>query len=212
VTSGRQRGQGAGSLHSAIASGRQTGVGVARSRRLAPTWLPRSWYASGGCIAQQQAGVTGDAVTRLSAAVRVGSIPHRCKGGLGHVCRWMPFRRALSKEDQAVFDRMFGCATQQLQAEVQLGRPWTFEAVLMAVLLAHEKQLEQVRMRLEAVSMEEHLPAVAGMGSPSRSPLGNGVTGTSVSVLMRASPAAPAGAPRPATADSGRCRRRSTWS
>jgi hypothetical protein len=39
-----------------------------------------------------------------------------------------------------------------------LGRPWTFEAVLMAVLLAHEKLIEQVRMRLEAVSMEEHLP------------------------------------------------------
>ena len=72
--------------------------------------------------------------------------------------RWMPFRRALSKEDQAVFDRMFACATQQLQAEVQLGRPWRFEAVIMAVLLAHEKRIEQVRMRLEAVSAEKHLP------------------------------------------------------
>jgi hypothetical protein len=72
--------------------------------------------------------------------------------------RWMPFRRALSKEDQAAFDRMFACVTQQLQAAVQLGGPWTFEAVLMAVLLAHEKLIEQVRMRLEAVSMEEHLP------------------------------------------------------
>jgi hypothetical protein len=69
----------------------------------------------------------------------------------------MPFRRALSKEDQAVFDRMFACATRQLQAAVQLGRPWTFEAVLMAVLLAHEQRLEQVRMRLEAVSVEKHL-------------------------------------------------------
>jgi hypothetical protein len=38
-------------------------------------------------------------------------------------------RRALSKEDQAAFDRMCACATQPLQAEVQLGRPWTFEAV-----------------------------------------------------------------------------------
>jgi hypothetical protein len=50
---------------------------------------------------------------------------------------------------------MCACATQQLQAEVQLGRPWTFEAVLMAVLSAHEKRLEQVRMRLEAVSSEK---------------------------------------------------------
>jgi hypothetical protein len=70
----------------------------------------------------------------------------------------MPLRRALSKEDQEAFDEIVACATQQLQAEVPLGRPWTFEAVLMAVLLAHEKLIEQVRMRLEAVSMEEHLP------------------------------------------------------
>jgi hypothetical protein len=72
--------------------------------------------------------------------------------------RWMSFRRALSKEDQAAFDRMFACATQQLQAEVQLGRPWTFEAVLMAVLLAHEKQIEQVGMCLEGISAAKHLP------------------------------------------------------
>jgi hypothetical protein len=69
----------------------------------------------------------------------------------------MLFRRALSKEDQAVFDRMFACATQPLQTEVPLGRPWTFEAVLMAVLLAHEKRLDQVRMRLEAINTEKRL-------------------------------------------------------
>jgi hypothetical protein len=69
--------------------------------------------------------------------------------------RWMPFRRILSKEDQGAFDRMFACAKQQVQAEVLLGRPWKFEAVLMAVLPAHEKRLDQVRMRLEAVSAEK---------------------------------------------------------
>jgi hypothetical protein len=41
---------------------------------------------------------------------------------------------------------------------VQLGRPWTFEAVLMAVLLAHEKVLDQVRTRLEAIRTEKDLP------------------------------------------------------
>jgi hypothetical protein len=40
--------------------------------------------------------------------------------------RWIPFRRALSKEDQEAFDRMFVCAKQQVQAEVLLGRPWKF--------------------------------------------------------------------------------------
>jgi hypothetical protein len=41
--------------------------------------------------------------------------------------RWVPFRRALSKDDQEAFDRMFACAMQQLRAEVPLGRPWRFE-------------------------------------------------------------------------------------
>jgi hypothetical protein len=69
--------------------------------------------------------------------------------------RWMPFRRALSKEDQEAFDRMCACAKPQVQAEVLLGRPWKFEAVLMAVLLAHEKRLNQVQRRLDAVSAEK---------------------------------------------------------
>jgi hypothetical protein len=37
--------------------------------------------------------------------------------------RWMPFRRALSKEDQETCDWMFACAKLQLQAEVPLEWP-----------------------------------------------------------------------------------------
>jgi hypothetical protein len=70
---------------------------------------------------------------------------------------WL-FRQILSKEDQDAFNRMFARATQRHQAEVQLGRPWRFEVVIMVVLLAHEKRLEQVRTRLEAISVETHLP------------------------------------------------------
>ena len=54
--------------------------------------------------------------------------------------RWVPFRHTLSKEDQEVFDRMFACAKQQVQAEVQLGWPWGFKTVRMAVLVEHEKR------------------------------------------------------------------------
>jgi hypothetical protein len=52
----------------------------------------------------------------------------------------MAFRRALAKEDQEAFDRLFECAKRPAQAEDQLGRPWKFEAITMAVLLAHEKR------------------------------------------------------------------------
>jgi hypothetical protein len=49
--------------------------------------------------------------------------------------RWMSFRRALAKEDQAAFDNMFDWAKEQLQAEVHLGRPLRFEVVLMDIFL-----------------------------------------------------------------------------
>jgi hypothetical protein len=71
--------------------------------------------------------------------------------------RWMPFRRGLSKADQEALDRKSAWAKQQMQTEVRLGRPWGFEAVLMAVLLAHEKRLDQVQRRLEAVSCRNSL-------------------------------------------------------
>ena len=72
--------------------------------------------------------------------------------------RWVPFRSALSTKDQEACDWMLVDTTQRLQAEVQRGRPWTCEVVLMAVFLAHEKRLDQVRMRLEAVNVEKHVP------------------------------------------------------
>jgi hypothetical protein len=68
--------------------------------------------------------------------------------------RWMPFQRALSKEDQEAFDRMFACAKQQVQEEVLLGRPWGFEAVLMAVVLEHEKRVGAIITRLEELEGE----------------------------------------------------------
>ena len=62
--------------------------------------------------------------------------------------RLMPFRRELLKEDQEAFDRMFACAKRQVQAEVQLGRPWGLEAVVMAVILEHEKRVERMLKQL----------------------------------------------------------------
>jgi hypothetical protein len=53
---------------------------------------------------------------------------------------------------------MLADATQRLQSEVPPGRPWRFEAVMMAVLLAHAKRLEQVRVRWEAIGAETHRP------------------------------------------------------
>ena len=53
--------------------------------------------------------------------------------------RWIPCRCVLSKDDQEACDRMFACAKEPLHAEVQLGRPWRLEVMLMAVLSAHQR-------------------------------------------------------------------------
>jgi hypothetical protein len=63
---------------------------------------------------------------------------------------WAPFRRALRKDDQAAFDRLFDCAKLHVQAGVYLSRPWPFEVIAMAMLLEHHKRLEHLLARLEA--------------------------------------------------------------
>jgi hypothetical protein len=63
--------------------------------------------------------------------------------------RWAPFRRALSKPYQEAFDSLFACITRHLQADAYLSRPRTFEAVILAVLLEHEKRIEELMRRLE---------------------------------------------------------------
>jgi hypothetical protein len=52
---------------------------------------------------------------------------------------------------------MFACAKRLLQAEAQIGRPRRFEAVLMAVLLEHEKWVKRLQSLLD--ELESHTPA-----------------------------------------------------
>ncbi len=52
---------------------------------------------------------------------------------------------AKKDQDQEAFDRLFACAVQQLQAEIQLGRAERFEEVLVAVLLEHEKRVGDLK-------------------------------------------------------------------
>jgi len=63
--------------------------------------------------------------------------------------RWAPFRRALSQLDQEAFDRVFACVTRHMQADVYLSRPRTFEAIILAVLLEHEKRILELIRELE---------------------------------------------------------------
>jgi 3-methyladenine DNA glycosylase/8-oxoguanine DNA glycosylase len=63
--------------------------------------------------------------------------------------RWAPFKRALPKEDHAIFDRLFDCAKLHSQSGVMVARPWPFETIVMAIFLEQQKQLEQAQRLLE---------------------------------------------------------------
>ena len=61
----------------------------------------------------------------------------------------MPFKKALPKADQALFDRLFDCAKLHIQAGVMVTRPWAFETIVMAVLLEYEKRIEHLMRQLK---------------------------------------------------------------
>ncbi len=65
--------------------------------------------------------------------------------------RWLKFRRALRREDQAHFDRLFELARLHLQAGVYASNPWPLETMLLSMLLEHEKVIRAVEERLEAL-------------------------------------------------------------
>jgi hypothetical protein len=62
--------------------------------------------------------------------------------------RWQKFRRALRREDQAHFDRIFELARLHLQAGVYASNPWPLESMLLSMLLEHEKAISALEERL----------------------------------------------------------------
>jgi hypothetical protein len=63
--------------------------------------------------------------------------------------RLKPFRRALSKEDQEAFDRLFDRAKMHTSAGVYMACPWPMETILLSVCLEHGKIIEQILAALK---------------------------------------------------------------
>jgi len=58
--------------------------------------------------------------------------------------RLKPFRRALSKEDQEAFDRLFDRAKMHTSAGVYMSNPWPMENGLLSICLEHGKMIEGI--------------------------------------------------------------------
>ena len=71
--------------------------------------------------------------------------------------RWMPFKKALPKTDQPIFDRLFDCAKLHIQAGVMVARPWVFETIVMAMVLEQQKRLEGLQSLLDELQRGEQV-------------------------------------------------------
>jgi hypothetical protein len=64
---------------------------------------------------------------------------------------WAPFRRALRKEDQVIFDRLFAAARHHTAPAHFASHSTPFDSILLAMLLEAMKTVETLRLRVEAL-------------------------------------------------------------
>jgi hypothetical protein len=64
---------------------------------------------------------------------------------------WAPFRRALRREDQAIFDRLFAAARHHTAPAHYASHSTPFDSILLAMLLEAMKSVEDLRLRVEAL-------------------------------------------------------------
>ena len=62
---------------------------------------------------------------------------------------WKSFRKAMSKEDQEAFDRLFDRAKFHTHAAVYQAHSVPVETILLSICLEHEKMIEEILRKLE---------------------------------------------------------------
>jgi hypothetical protein len=63
--------------------------------------------------------------------------------------RLKPFRKALNKEDQEAFDRLFDRAKMHTSAGVYMANPWAMETILLSIVLEQGKVIEGILEKLK---------------------------------------------------------------
>ena len=78
----------------------------------------------------------------------------------GQQKRFLEFRRALRREDQAHFDALFDHARYFMPAGVQQSHPEPFQPLVLSILLRQEKEIAALRRQLRELRSAE--PGRAG--------------------------------------------------
>ena len=79
--------------------------------------------------------------------------------------------RALRREDQQVFDRLFALSKRHMAEAAYAARPVPFDALVITILLEQQKELERLRRQLDS------RPAVVCSQSPQGADPGHDPTG-----------------------------------
>ena len=74
------------------------------------------------------------------------------------VQRWSGFARALRKEDRAAFEQLIDICRNYASAGSNATRPVLFEAMVMSILLHHQKILNNLEKELLAVPKQSGKP------------------------------------------------------
>jgi hypothetical protein len=81
---------------------------------------------------------------------------------------WGTFRRALSLHDRAVFDAMMYRARLHAAASSNAARLNPTEALFMAILLEHEKELQELKKSIESRESMESMESIESKSQESR--------------------------------------------
>ncbi len=73
---------------------------------------------------------------------------------------WSKFRRALRREDQEAFDRLFAAAKYHVAAMVYASRLTPLEAILMGILVEHQKTIGRLATRVRDLEAAVRPPLV----------------------------------------------------
>ncbi len=79
-----------------------------------------------------------------------------------------PFRRALRKEDRAIFDRLFAAARHHTAPAAYLARAVPFDVILLAMLLEMARTVDALRTQIDELTRGRSGPPDEAHHSPQR--------------------------------------------
>ena len=69
--------------------------------------------------------------------------------------RWKPYRRALRRDDQTRFDRLFEHARAHADAAGNLNHPEPVTPLLVSILLEQERRIEALEAQIDSIDDRE---------------------------------------------------------